>query len=624
MGKISANPSELVGWAGWAQGLNGNLSGSAHDLNDAIEAFNKAPQNPKFTPPVAYVGNDVIAYAAQNGTVDAWVGEVGQAFAAVDHAGIPGGVYRANQRDFFGGVNTASEAALMALVGGDPTRQAKSAAGGARLAAEVREAQDSGDSAKVRALLARLENTDQQFDLTFFQDLGADRTITALIDVAGTRDQNLLRTFDTALGQATNDPRWDPAFTSALLDPNRGAWKPAEGFIGDFQLDLLRYGKYSGDFLTSAGDYFLLSGKCPTVRASDTAAVVFNALARNPDAGYQYLTGTYNDGSENLPRIQYLLRHSTMSYPDDGSNRALARLIDAAGFSGDGHIDGAGRLLQDIGSIPTANEVDDSLRPAIERLLAGYIGNFAGFDPQSNSATRQYNAGNFTWQERLFQIAELNGDGNPDPARMRQLDTAIVRWLATGLGSHPQNAAKVFQEAGALFGLALLPQRKALWNNYDEAAMRTQMASFLAGTLAAFLPGGAPVAILANTVITIASGYLGPSTSDTQVSDYDITRSSKAISTAMLITYLAARNPDVLPPSLRRQPIFQPGTHKLNPAAKPYLQALENYAMDPNANSFDGLGLSPSELASAQRWAKDIGNLSQGIQNYANVPPDAN
>lgn len=624
-GKVSANPSELVGWAGWAQGLDKNLSGSARDLNDAIEAFNKAPQSPQFTPPVAFVGNDVIAYATQNGTVDAWVGRVGQAFAAVDHEGIPAGVYRGNEQYFFNGLNYASESALMAQVGGDPVQQAKSAAAGARLAAQVQEAEDSGDAAKVRSLVAQLQNTDQTFDLTFFQDLGADRTIQVLIDVEQGGGPNLLRTFDTALGQATQDPSWDPSFTRALLDPNRGAWKPAEGFIGDYQLDLLRYGKYSGDFLTQAGDYFLFSGKTPTVASGDTGAVVFNALGRNPDAAYQYLTGTHGGDLGNLPRIEYFLLHSSgPGYNDTAANQALANLIDAAGFSAAGRDDGASRLLQDIGSVPSANAVLPSLRPSIERLLVANIGNFTGFDPQSDSATNQYNNGSFTWQERLFEIAELNGDGSANTAAMHQIDAAIVRWMATHVKGDPQADAKVFEEAGTLFGLALIPQRKALWNSYDEAAMRVQMASFLAGTFAAFLPGGPPVAILSNTAITIASSYLGPSAGGTQVSDYDITRAGKATATALLLTYEAATNPSVLPASLRNQPVFEPGTQKLNPAVKPYLEAVERYAVDPqsNANSLAELGLTPSELANAQHWANAIGNAPQQMQNYSNVPVD--
>lgn len=623
MGKVSANPSELVGWAGWAQGLNGNLNGSARDLNDAIEAFNKAPQSPQFTPPVAYVGNDVIAYATQNGTVDAWVGQVGQAFAAVDHAGIPGGVYRANQQDFFDGVNTASESALMALVGGDPVQQARSAAAGARLAAEVQEAQDSGDSAKVQALLAQLENTDREFDATFFEDLGPDRTIKLLIEVAASKDQNLLRIFDTALARATNDPSWDPAFTKALLDPQRGAWSglPTPG-VRVMQLDLLRYGTYSGDFLTRAADYFLFTPGDPV---PDIDVVVFNALARNPNAAYTYLTGDVDVVGQNLPRVQGLL---TLENDGEGNLQALGKLIDAAGFSTAGRADGANQLLRDIGSIPSANEVDDALRPSIERLLAGYIGNFSGFDPVSKDASSLYNQGQFTWQERLFEVAELNQDGTPNASRMQHLASAVAQWVTTNLQDHPHRAGAVFKDAGNLFGLALLTQRKALWNGYDLAALRMQMATFLAGGFAAFLPGGAPVALLSGTVITIASGYLGPSVGNTQVSDYDTVQSGKAIATATLIMYMAAKNPDLLPPALQGKPMFvpdphHPGARELNPADKPYLQALENQAMDPNSNSFDGLGLSPSEAAAAGAWASRVGMMSVQMQFFSDIPVDA-
>lgn len=616
MGKASAIPSELIGWAGWAQPLDGHLSDAARQLNDAIEAFNRAPQSPQFTPAVGYAGNDVLAYATQNGTVDAWVGQVGQAFAEVERAGIPPGIYRANEQDLLNSLSSASEAALAALVGGDPVQQAESAAAGARLAAQVQEAEDTGDPAQVRTLLSQLQNTDQQFDVTFFQDLGPDRTITSLIDVAASQDQNLLDSFDTALGQATQDPGWDPAFTGALLDPNRAAWQGAQGFIGDFQLDLLRYGTYSGDFLTRAGDYFLFPSPCPTVHQLDKAAVVFNALDRNPSAAYQYLTGTYATGGENLPRIQYFLRHSTINYPDDGSNQALANLIDGAGFSAAGRADAASQLLQDIGSIPTANEVDNSLRPSIERLLAGYIGNFAN-TPTNSPA---YRKGQFPWQERLFMIAELDQAGNLDPAGLNDLQGAAMRWLLQHAPSNIPSglAGGWFAEAGNLYRQILMPARKANWDGYDQQQATAAFWNDALGFGNDFVPSKLLLTLPLTAVEEIGMTYLGSTPADPQLADYDLFQRSSSAVMPTLMLVAASRNPQFFPPSLR-------GLSMNDSRVQSYLSVMAKAVAGGVTPDFSGdpaLHLSPAEQNSADDWVNAMSWLSTQMEKAWTVVVD--
>jgi hypothetical protein len=422
--KASAIPSDLTNWAYWASGLNTSLDGTGRQVNQAIEDFNRAAQDPRFIGTVESVGDDLIGYAARNSVIDDWVGKVGQAFIQADHKGVPPGIYRANEEDFVSGLNTASEADLAQLVGNDPTKQADDAVNGAVLAAQLKAAEDAQDEGRVRAILSQLGGQSQEFVYRFFNELGPDQTIKTLAVINQLNDDGLLQTFDNALGQASQHPSWDPTFTSALLDPHRQAWdqRPNTGVI---QLSMLRYGTFSEDFLTQSADYFLFSGKTPSITPSDKGLVVFNALDRNPNAAYDYLTGHYQIGDENLPRVQYLLGHSNMDYTNPGENTALGNLIADAGLSDNGRRDDGSQLLQDIGSIDSQNEVNDDVRPGIERLLVPYMGNFyTTSTPSKNRPESSY-----TWQERLFVIAQMNVGGSVDQGRMADVQRAAMKSL---------------------------------------------------------------------------------------------------------------------------------------------------------------------------------------------------
>ncbi|MGH3767928.1 MAG: hypothetical protein ACRDTX_22740 [Pseudonocardiaceae bacterium] len=394
-------------------------------VNQAIDDFNRASQEPQFIGNVDYVGDDVIGYAARNSVIDDWVGKVGQAFIQADHKGVPPQLYKGNQEDFITGPNTASEADLAQLVGDDPVTQADDAAKGATLAAQLKLAEDAEDEGRLRAILLQLQGQSQEFAYGFFNELGPDQTIKTLIVINQLQDDGLLQTFDNALGQATQHPLWDPSFTSALLDSHRDAWGDGRTNTGVIQLSMLKYGTFSEDFLTQSADYFLFSGKTPNIMANDKGLVVFNALDRNPNAAYDYLTGHLQLGDENLSRVQYLLRHSNMDANNPGENTALGNLIADAGLSDNGLFDNGNQLLQDIGSIDTQGEVPNEVRPGIERLLVHYMGNFyTTSTPSKNRPESSY-----TWQERLFVIAQMNVDGSVDQGRMTEVQRAAMKSL---------------------------------------------------------------------------------------------------------------------------------------------------------------------------------------------------
>jgi hypothetical protein len=216
-GTTSAVPSDLTNWAFWASGLNKSLGVTGRHVNDAIEAFNRAPQQPQFISPVDQVGDDVIGYMARNGVIDEWVGHVGQAFIQADHKGVPSGIYRANQQDFVSGFNTASEADLAALVGDDPTKQADDAAKGTELAARLKRAEDANDTTQIRAILGQLQGQSGGFVYQFFKELGSEQTTKTLVAINQMNDDGVLQGFENTLAAASQYPNSDLNFTSTLL-----------------------------------------------------------------------------------------------------------------------------------------------------------------------------------------------------------------------------------------------------------------------------------------------------------------------------------------------------------------------------------------------------------------------
>ncbi|MBO0701585.1 MAG: hypothetical protein J2P38_01535 [Candidatus Dormibacteraeota bacterium] len=500
MGDVGAIPSELEDWSGWTQGLNDNLTAMARQVNDLVIAFNGASQEPRFTGQIPTIGDELAAHAARNQVVDQWVGRVGMAFQTLDHRNVPAQVYKANMEDFGHGVVTVPESMITRQVGGDPVRAAQDAAAGTKLAFRIRDAQARGDTAQVQALLARFAGQSGTFPFAFFQNLGPDGTTQALYAIWALRGsdqfQPVLKAFDSGLGQATTNPAWNPAFTSALLGRDwQGAWQdPAlSRQIPDVQLSLLQYGTYSEAFLTQAADLLLFpSFDQVPLDPLNPKTIVFDALARNPDAAYDYLTGTHTtiEGTVD-PRIATLLEASADGTP--GENEALARLISAADSSSMAGWDDGVQLLQDIGQVAATLETiaPATLRPAIADLIAKHVDQFVPPDPDAKVNSE------WTWQEYLFKLAESDGEGHVDWGAVTRIQDAMSRWVLahgpatfdTHNDTNVRDWEKYLKQAGVLYGLTALPIKQA---PYDAEKIKESQVQFIS-TLVSLIPFGSAV-----------------------------------------------------------------------------------------------------------------------------------
>jgi len=83
-----AIPSDLIGFAAWAQQRDRELQALAGRINGAIEGFNATPQNPRYIGPLPYVGDELALLSAGMAAVDEWVGDVGRAFEQAGNQGM--------------------------------------------------------------------------------------------------------------------------------------------------------------------------------------------------------------------------------------------------------------------------------------------------------------------------------------------------------------------------------------------------------------------------------------------------------------------------------------------------------------------------------------------------------
>ena len=405
----SAIPNLLIKWASWASDLNASLNSIGGQLSQKIDDYNKAPKDAQYIQKIDdQIGDDLVGYAAYNSVIDDWVGSVGKAFLHADQKdkGFPqhGRVGLVPGQTLDNELITMSEDDLAQLVGDDPTQQAEIAAKGAELAVQLTKAENAKDEGRIRAILSQLyaqggaplqgpglksaySAAEQEFAYQFFKELGSDQTSKTLIAINHMGDNDgPLEDFDNALAAASQDPHWDPKFTRDLLDPTH--WVPSSAAADELgqsstaaiasgeQLQMLRYGTFSEDFLTQSADYFLFSGKVPD-NANDKDLVVFNALDRNPNAAYDYLIGDYQgEQNDNTSRFEMLLMNSCVNSQiqgamvNPGENTALGNLIADAGLSDNGHADNGNRFLQTIDSVANLyhDELPDDIRPGIERL----------------------------------------------------------------------------------------------------------------------------------------------------------------------------------------------------------------------------------------------------------------
>src|SRR5438067_7103831 len=299
---VSAVPSALTGWAAWAQAQNPTLTSAARRADAAIHAFNSSKPDPAVvTHPVPYPGENVVSYAARNGTVDQWVGKVGEAFFAIATKNVPPAAVQ-YMSDYYSRMHvTASEKDVEQQVGGDPVAQAKAAGD----AAEMHEALGRSDGGTVRrmanGLAPYVQKGDGAYLAAYYKDLGPDYAVKAthfMDHLSDPAQAAALQTFDQGLVTATNQPGWDPSFDDRVF---------AEG-TGDHPSDphrflLLKYasaphaGSYAAHFLEKAGDaYFFQYMNAPklpdtVVIGSEPTNWVLNAISLNHQAAGDWLTG---------------------------------------------------------------------------------------------------------------------------------------------------------------------------------------------------------------------------------------------------------------------------------------------------------------------------------------------
>lgn len=167
---VSAIPSELLNWSGWAGQSDARLEAAGRDVTSALEAMMSTFSFSLVLTSPTPAGDDLMAYAVRNSVTDSWVGQVGQAFATAGRAGFIGPLSPSEVRAGLNRTITVSEEQLAGLVGADPV------ALGARLAAAARLAGTALDSTGVDPATLRelqLHAGDLSYLQAFFQAMGA-------------------------------------------------------------------------------------------------------------------------------------------------------------------------------------------------------------------------------------------------------------------------------------------------------------------------------------------------------------------------------------------------------------------------------------------------------------------
>lgn len=497
---VSAIPSELLAWSSWASGLNTDLERAARDLNQKLEDLNFSHPDPTYLGQVPYLGNDVVGYAYRNDGTDTWVGQVGQAFARIATHGLPHGVVAADYQDFLNGLVTTSQQELAGQVGGNPVTDAEARAAASALAERLKEAQDAGDQSQVRDLVRQLQDHqwDPNFTSTFFQSLGVPEALAVLYTIAN--DDGLLRIYDSALATATNAPGWDPTFNEQMWPPPGSGWQSTS----HIEALILKYGVFSEDFLTRAGDSILFGGRSQWNNAHDPVLdqLVLEALARSPEASLGYLLGHPQDPEigqpsfgDRLVLLLHLLGQEFQGSPEVAS--AFGAVLAASGSSPmaltpfvgpDGTEPAIQVLLHQLGAQPKGL-IPDGARLGIAELISQHIDLFVDAPPSRN--------GSPSWQQSIFDMAEQDGSDHVLQDNIRRIEVAALSWSLTHMPSSENPADNTNERmwmdwdrrTGTLFALAAMPIGQA---NYDRTALESDRAFVIDQAIyLALAPGGA-------------------------------------------------------------------------------------------------------------------------------------
>jgi len=492
--RVGAIPSDLIRWSVWARGRSADLQRSARRLNQAILDLNRSRPDASILRQVACAGNDVIGYAVRNDSTDAWVGRVGRAFLSAATRDLPIGVARANAGDLARGLVTVDQGTIASLVGADPVDEAERIRMATELAEEVWQAIHAGRTGRLRQLVRQLDYgrdprhpEDRTFERAFFEDLGPDgvgmlMTFSSVFD-----DDRLLELFDESLASATMDPGWDPDFNRQLFPEPGEGWRVYPGMVR-----LLKYGDYSEDLLTRAGDNILLGGtdrRNAPIDLEDgvsAARIVLEALSRNPEASLHYLLGhallpgfgtapdTRNEELMGLFRSLFD-EHPHLAGAMGDVISAAARASDARSVIRGPHgdepqIQALFRMLgKEHGYLSTSRD----LRRGIARAIGEQLDLFRDVEASVG----------WTWQKRVFWEAETDGRGHVIQQSVDAVREAAAKWTARHIPlEYDRDDADLrlrWREwaggVGSIYGLLALPERVA---GYDEERIREEQARF--------------------------------------------------------------------------------------------------------------------------------------------------
>ena len=420
MGDVSsAVPNDLITYGGNAESHNGQLREWAANVSRALDALRSSRPDPALLPSIPDLGASLNAYAIKKEAIDKFVYDVGMAFL------------EASSSPDLNAPVTLSDRALDRQLDQDEGSRGRLYA-------------DEVASGKITLQQALAMIGDDPIETAaFFGELGPPGTL----DLVGRiNDPGLLQRFDEALATATQSPTWDPKFTDELvngsyydfedLGPPERRWA--------LTTELLKYGTYSGDFLTTVGDAFLFHQRDDGVNQG--ARLVLAALARNPDAALAYLNGA-DPADGGRARLRHLLENGVglgdIVAGGESEYQRYQQLINdqlglatlAANGAPDATTDSRAKLLSSIGGVPVS-VVPDGFRDVVAQLIGLDIDLMGDKLPSSDPAHPQDATNSpLSWEERqrLFLIAMYHVDPDlhqlvPDQARIDAVREEVLGW----------------------------------------------------------------------------------------------------------------------------------------------------------------------------------------------------
>jgi hypothetical protein len=464
MGDVSsAIPNDLILYGGDAESHNRQLRDWARSVSQALDALRRSRPDPALLPSIPDVGASLDAYAVKKEAIDKFVYDVGLAFLEVS-----------SSADLNAPV-TISDRALDRQLDQDEGAPGRLYAD--RLA--------SGKITLEQALA--MIGDDPIETAAFFQELGAPGTL----DVVGEiYDDRLLRKFDEALATATQSPTWDPRFTDELVNGNyydfENLGPPERRWTLTAQL--LRYGTYSEDFLTSVGDAFLFDQRDEGVNHG--AELALAALARNPDASLDYLNGA-DPTDRGRTRLEHLLGNGVglgdvMPGGEEEYqryqrqiNHQLGLTVLAANGAPDATPDSQAKLLASMSRAPVS-VVPNGFRDVVTQLIGLDIDLMGDKLPGSDPAHPQNATDSpLSWEERqrLFLIAMYDTDPDthqlvPDQGRIDAVREEVLGWAMRSQDPHVTDPTVWLHNAASMN--ALVSDGLAAYPYYQEELAKQQ------------------------------------------------------------------------------------------------------------------------------------------------------